>query len=201
VKELLDASPLVARYASIPAADRSSFTSLITSGPVRSALCLLQPSNGYAVDAVAPGTSFDVSLARAVTGTATVTVTYQYSADAEIFMKVKASTQQSAAVLAALISDPDIQSVHHVSKNDAYAVFKKDFADQPALVESTRPSDLPESFRVIVKPGSTVATVIERYKHRDGVDVTITPSVAGLFVPSPAAIKDSGKHVSPCSKP
>jgi hypothetical protein len=200
VKAALDASPLVGQYALIPGADRSDFASLLTTEPVRSALCLLQTSDGYAVDAVTPGTSFDEGLARALAGTASVTVTDQYSNDAEIFMKVMASTQQSAAVLAALIVDPDIQSVRHISKTDAFAIYKKDFVDQPALVESTRPSDLPESFRVIVKPGRTVATVVERYKHRDGVDITITPSVGWLFAPQ-TVIKDSGKHVSPCAKP
>jgi hypothetical protein len=201
VKAALDASPLVGRYALIPGADRSWLSPLLTATePVKSALCLLQTSNGYAVDAVIPGSSFDDGLARALAGTATVTVTDQYRTDAEFFMKVNASTQQVAAVLAALTVDPDVQSFKFISKNDAYTIFKKDFADQPALVDSTKPSDLPESFRVMVKPGRPLATVVERYKHREGVDTTITPAVGWLFLP-PTAIKDSGKYVSPCAKP
>jgi cell division protein FtsX len=141
-------------------------------------------------------------LGRALFGTSPVTIypTDQFSVDAEVFMKVKASAQQTTAVRAALISDRDIQSVHHISKTDAYAIYKKDFADQPALVESTRPSDLPESFRIFVKPGRSVAEVVRRYAHLAGVDIVITPITRQLFDPA-AGPAPYGNVVSPCSQP
>ncbi len=200
VQLALDSSSLVRQYARIPAADRSGLSSLSTTKPVRAALCLLQTSDGYAVDAVTPGTNFDEGLDHALAGLGTLSVTDQYNTDAELFMKVKASTQQSSAVRAALVADPDVQSVQYLTKADAYDVFKTDFADQPALVESTKPSDLPESFRIAVKPDRSVAAVVARYEHLDGVDTTITPSVGWLLAPQ-SGIKDSGKHISPCANP
>ncbi len=201
VTQALDASHLVSQYARIPAADRSgSLSSLTTTEPVKSALCRLQTSDGYAVDAVTPGPTFNAGLVRALAGAANVTVTDQYSTDAEIFMRVGIAREYSLAIQGQLASDPDVRSFRYLSTADAYEVFKTDFADQPALVESTKPSDLPESFRITVKPGRSVRSVVDRYKLLDGVDTTITPSVGWLFVPA-SALKDSGKHVSPCAKP
>ena len=41
------------------------------------------------------------------------------------------------------------KSYRFLNHDDAYNEFKKIFADQPALVESTTPDALPESFRVV----------------------------------------------------
>ncbi len=201
VKEVLDRSSLVARYALIPAADRSGPSlSLMTTQPVMSALCKLQTSDGYAIDAVTPGPNFENGLARALAGAASVTVTDQYSTDAEVFLQVGIAREYSMAIQGRLASDPDVQSFEYVSTTDAYEIFKRDFADQPALVQSTKPSDLPESFRITVKPGHSVAVVVDRYGHQDGVDTTITPSLTALFDPS-GIVHGPGKRISPCVKP
>jgi FtsX extracellular domain len=200
VKAALDSSPFVSQYARIPAADRSDGLSLLsTAEPVKSALCRLQTSDGYAVDAATPGPTFNDGLTRALGGAAHVTVTDQYSTDAEVFMQVGIAREYSLAIQGELASDPDVQAFRYVTTGDAYEIFKQDFAAQPALIESTKPSDLPESFRITVKPGRSVTTVVERYKHRDGVGTIITPSLAELFLPG-SAVKDPRKHVPPCAK-
>ena len=69
------------------------------------------------------------------------------------------------AVDAELKKDPQVKSYKYLTQQDAYDIFKKDFADQPALVESTKPSDLPESFRV---------APVEGRAHRGGCTRTRT---------------------------
>lgn len=202
VKAALDASPLVGRYARVPAGDRSSAPNLLVTDAVRSALCALQTNDGYAVDATTPGTDIGTVLGRTLFGTGQVTIypTDQFSVDAEVFMKVTASTQQSAAVRTTLVLDPDVGSVHFLDRSDAYAIYKKEFAAQSALVESTKPTDLPESFRIFVKPGRSVANVVQRYRNRAGVDTIIMPDIARLF-DSTSGPTPSGNIVSPCASP
>jgi hypothetical protein len=202
VKAVLDASPLVGQYARIPVRDRSSEPNLLVTDAVRVALCALQTNDGYAVDAATPGSDIGTVMGRALFGTGRVTIfpTHQLSIDAEVFLKVPATAAQADVVRTALHADPEILSVRYVSKADAYAIFKKDFADQAALVESTRPSDLPESFRIFVKPGRSVAKIVQRYKHFAGVDIVITPDTGRLFDPTQGpAVSD--KAVSPCQHP
>src|SRR5436853_6067235 len=66
---------------------------------------------------------------------------WKHGIELEIFMKVDASTNSVASIQGELAKDPSVKSFQHLTKDDAYALFKKDFKDQPALVESTRPSD------------------------------------------------------------
>lgn len=200
VQEALDASPLVGQYARIPHADRSTGANMFTGAEGKRALCALQSADGYAVDAVAPDADFAAGLRRALGGRATVYVADQFNHDMEIFLSVDVSAPRTASIRAALQSDPDLVSMQYVSRTDAYAIFGRDFAQQPALVERTKPSDLPESFRIIVKPGRSVSAVVARYAHRPGVDTIITPANAAIFDPA-SIIRPSGKLVSPCDGP
>ena len=99
-----------------------------------------------------------------------------------------------------LKSDVDLQSFVYLSNVDAYNIFKRDFADQPALVQSTKPSDLPASFRILVKPGVSVPATAAQYKHFDGVDIAITLTAnrsSLLFAPA-RAVGSTGP--SACAK-
>jgi len=198
VKAVLDASALVDRYAFIPHADRSSGSLLFEP---YGGLCALQTTDGYAVEAASPGTNIQGDLQRALAGRATVYDTSdRFGVDFELFLKVDASAAQSRAVDAALQTDTDVRWVQHLSKAEAYAVFRKDFADQPALVQSTKPSDLPESFRVILQPGRSVASIVDRYTALPGVDTAITPPTEVLFDPASLPRPLQGTLVSPCAK-
>ena len=197
VQDVLDASPFVAEYARIPRADRSSDSLLLRP---KDAVCALQQRDGYAVVAKSDPSALTAHLTLALTGRATVyDVSDQYGSDIEFFMKVDASRAQTDSLRNALAADGDVSSFVHLSRNDAYAIFKKDFADQPALVASTKPSDLPESFRVILEPGRSIAAVVHRYANAAGLDTTITANGEARFHPGlmPAS---SGPAVSPCSK-
>jgi hypothetical protein len=196
---LLDSSALVGQYALIPHSDRSAASP--PPSRVKSALCALQSNDGYAVDAATPGTDIAGALQRVLGTQATVyDVSDDWSADFEVFLNVDASTQQVALVQAALVRDPDIFLVRHLSKSDAYATFAKDFADQPDLVQSTKPADLPESFRVILQPNRPVPAVVRRYQHLDGVDIVISATSARLFDPG-SMPRPTGKLISPCATP
>ena len=73
---------------------------------------------------------------------------WKHGIELEIFMKTGATPDQVQAVEDELKADPQVKSYTHLTQQDAYNIFKKDFADQPALVESTKPERPPESFRV-----------------------------------------------------
>jgi hypothetical protein len=68
--------------------------------------------------------------------------------EAEIFMNVDATDAQINAVRTMLDDDPSVATYEFLSKQDAYEEFKRIFADQEQLVESTNADALPTSFRV-----------------------------------------------------
>jgi cell division transport system permease protein len=67
-----------------------------------------------------------------------------------------------------------VKSYRFLDHDAAYAQFKKQFADQPALVESAQPEDLPESFRVAPVRAELTQPLAEQYAARPGVDEIIT---------------------------
>jgi hypothetical protein len=197
VKAALDSLPFVGSYARSVPGDLSSDSRFFTPDH---GVCALSTNDGYVVDAAVPDTDISSDLQRALTGKATVyDESARFGADYEIFMQVGIAPEYSLAVQDQLAADPAVAGFRYLNTTDAYVIFKKDFADQPALVQSTKPSDLPESFRVIVKPGHVVANVSRRYAHLDGVGSIITAPLPALFRttlgPSPSA------KSSPCAKP
>ena len=99
---------------------------------------------------------------------------WKHGIELEIFMKVGATHTEVQTIESALKSDPQVKSYKYLSQQDAYDIFKKDFADQPALVESTKPSDLPESFRVAPIKAEQTQPLADAYQHRPAVDTVIT---------------------------
>jgi cell division transport system permease protein len=73
-----------------------------------------------------------------------------------------------------LAHDPQVKSFHFLNKQDAYSIFKTDFADQPALVESVKPENLPESFRVAPFKAQDTEALDLKYKDKPDVDTVIT---------------------------
>lgn len=88
----------------------------------------------------------------------------------EIFMRRDAGAPQVAAMKEALDADPQVESYRYLNHEDAYEVFKKLLSDQPALLESTRPEDLPESFRIVPSQAEFTAQIGNNYRNRPGVD-------------------------------
>jgi hypothetical protein len=198
VTAVLDRSPLVGRYTRVSREDLSSNSLLFAADH---GLCALATNDGYVIDAAAPGTDIANGLRSALTGNATVyDESDRFGADIQIFMRVGIAREYSLAIQGLLTADPDVARFRYVSTKDAYDIFKTEFADQPALVQGTRPADLPESFRIILEPGRTIAKVVERYRHLDGVDTVITSAIPELFDPT-TTIKGSAQRGSPCAQP
>jgi cell division transport system permease protein len=99
---------------------------------------------------------------------------WKHGIELEIFMKVGATPKAVQAIRDELAHDPSVKSYKYLSQQDAYNIFKKDFADQPALVESTKPTDLPESFRVAPLRAELTQPLADSYKGQPSVDTVIT---------------------------
>jgi hypothetical protein len=197
VKAALDASPLVGQYALVPAKGRSSGRSTSPQTYLQG-VCALQTRDGYAVEAATFGAEIRPGLTTSLAGEATVYgAPDAFGDDADLFMKVGAPSTNPDAIRSALLTDADVESFQFVSTTDAYAIFKQDFSDQPALVESTKPSDLPASFRVLLKPGRSEAEFEARYRHAPGVDTIIKGNAQAIFGPG----DDPTFGISACSKP
>lgn len=186
VEALLDGSPLVAGYTRVP-------QTLPTGGPTngfaratgdaRAAVCALTRGNGLAVTATAPGDAFGAAVTHALAGHAEVHPVAP-DADFEIFFKVGASQKEIEADRGVVTSDGDVASARLVTQHEAYEIFKHDFADQPALIASTKPSSLPESLRIVVRPGRDIPSVQRRYQPGGIIDTVIANSSTRLLDPS-----------------
>jgi cell division transport system permease protein len=102
----------------------------------------------------------------------------------EIFMKTNpnATEQQVKAVQNQLDGDKgpkgNIKSYRHLTHQDAFEEFKRIFRRNPDLVNSIRPQDLPESFRVVPKKAELTETVKGEFETVQGVDSVETPGEA-----------------------
>jgi cell division transport system permease protein len=99
---------------------------------------------------------------------------WKHGIELEIFMKVNAPQSAVENVQTQLKNDAYVKSFRYLNKDDAFAIFKKEFSDQPALVESTKPADLPESFRVAPKQAQQTQLLADEYKNQPNVDTVIT---------------------------
>ena len=99
---------------------------------------------------------------------------WKHGVELEVFMKTDATQAQVNQMSDALHHDPMVKSFRFLDHNAAFGEFKKDFSDQPALVESTPPSALPESFRVVPVKAEYTDQIQVAYQDQLGVDVVIT---------------------------
>jgi cell division transport system permease protein len=66
-----------------------------------------------------------------------------------VFMKPNATADQTASVKKDLQDNPQIQRFTYVDQKASFVEFKQLFHDQPELIQSVNPSDLPPSYRVV----------------------------------------------------
>ena len=64
---------------------------------------------------------------------------------------------------------PGIQSMRFESQQEAYENFQRTYKDNKALVQATRPSDMPESFRLQLGPDAVWSKVIAKLQQLPGV--------------------------------
>lgn len=183
VQEVLDASPLVGRYALVPRGSTSRWDNFTQrAAPVS---CALRTSEGIAIEA-ANGGDITQGLQRALGNRATVyDLSYGNEADVEIFMKPNATDAQVADVRNNLQRLPSVESVRFLDHNAAYEEVKRIFADQPALVQSTTAATVPESFRLQIPDKRAAALIGPLAQSWPGVDTTISRTTqASILVAS-----------------
>ncbi|MCK2214006.1 permease-like cell division protein FtsX [Actinomadura sp. ATCC 31491] len=83
--------------------------------------------------------------------------------------KKPATARERQAIAAALAKDPAVLSYVFEDQKTAYQNFKEIFADNQPLIASTQVSDMPESYRLILRPEADWNTVTARSARLPGV--------------------------------
>jgi cell division transport system permease protein len=88
-----------------------------------------------------------------------------------VFMDPAAAQPQIDAVGRQLSANPQIKSNTYLTHEQAYEEFKVLFASDPTLVENITPADLPTSYKVFLKDGSSTAvlSLTEEFRKAPGV--------------------------------
>src|SRR5918912_3876064 len=86
----------------------------------------------------------------------------------EAFFPPNASQKEIDKVRSAVEGYPEVSSVNYVSKEEAFASFKKTFADNPELYEGIDPSVLPASLQLQLKDPAAADEVAQRLKKEQG---------------------------------
>ncbi|TML64528.1 MAG: ABC transporter permease [Actinobacteria bacterium] len=102
-------------------------------------------------------------------GVQNATVQWKGGVELSIFMKPDVTSEQMSAIEHQLRAMPEVKRVRFVSKDAAYAEFKKLFANSPDMVETVTPDNLPPSFRVVPKAAEQVESIGEPFRNRPGV--------------------------------
>jgi cell division transport system permease protein len=96
---------------------------------------------------------------------------YYDKVQVSIFLTDDVTDDQRAAIQQKLDGSDEVKSYVYESKDEAYARFKEQFAQQPELVNNTPPDALPESFRVeLVNPERYSVIASEFPNGQNGVD-------------------------------
>ncbi|HEX5267984.1 MAG TPA: permease-like cell division protein FtsX [Acidimicrobiales bacterium] len=112
-------------------------------------------------------------------GVANATIQWQGGVRIEVFMQPNASSGESNAVEHQLSQMSDgggsssgggsVMSFVYFNQQKSYAEFKKIFADQPTMVQSVQPTDLPPSYRVVPRNASDVRAIATEFSSFPGV--------------------------------
>jgi len=89
--------------------------------------------------------------------------------DMEIFLDPRATPTEISSLERALLADPNVTGLVYSTQADSYLRFQCLFSDQPQLVESVQPEDLPASFEVDFVGGKGEAIELEQFVSRPGV--------------------------------
>ncbi|MQY07061.1 permease-like cell division protein FtsX [Actinomadura macrotermitis] len=87
--------------------------------------------------------------------------------------KQDAKPEEKAALKAQLDKMPQVAHVEYENKEQAYARFKQRFANSPGFVNSTRPGDIPDSYRIRLKNPQEYKEVVGGLLGKTGVDQVV----------------------------
>jgi cell division protein FtsX len=90
--------------------------------------------------------------------------------DAEVFMKVHATPAQVAAVRRVVRRSNAVERYAFLSREDALREFRRIYRDQPEVVATAGPGDLPPSFRVTLRDDGGVRTLRRSLRGMHGYD-------------------------------
>jgi cell division transport system permease protein len=97
------------------------------------------------------------------------TIQWRGNVELSIFMKNDATAAESDAVDRQLKATPEIKKYHYVSKPEAYAEFKKIFANEPDVRDSLTVDQMPPSYRVVPKQAEQTKMIGQRFNGSAGV--------------------------------
>ena len=165
----------VGHYAFVPRGRPTSASGRLTPASQHARCARCRPSDGYAVDARdlrRPTIRPDLGRALAGARDRLRRLRSRFGADAEVFMQVgtvRRSTTRGADRPRS--SDPDVAIAAVSSARPTRTrSSRRTSPPSPALVESTKPSDLPESFRVARRSPGVPSTAVARATDLHGVD-------------------------------
>ena len=96
---------------------------------------------------------------------------YYDKVQVSIFLADDVTEEQRADIEARLDASPEVAAYIYESKEEAYARFQQQFAQQPELVENTPADALPESFRVELVNPERFRVIAEEFPNgQNGVD-------------------------------
>src|SRR5215467_13876786 len=91
-----------------------------------------------------------------------------------IFLDINVTQDQQQALAQELGTDPLIAGTPiFLNTADSYKLFVEQLKDDPALVASTQPEQVPQSFRVRLKDPSQFQQIKSEYEGKPGVDKVI----------------------------
>ncbi|MFY1636144.1 permease-like cell division protein FtsX [Solwaraspora sp. WMMB335] len=95
---------------------------------------------------------------------------YYDQIEVSIFLVSDVSEEQRTSLQSSLDADPLIATVTYESKEEAYSRFRTLYEDAPDLVNSVKPEQLPESFRIKLVNPEEYQAIFDKYNGTEGID-------------------------------
>jgi cell division transport system permease protein len=93
-----------------------------------------------------------------------------HNVEVSVFLQDNISIAQQNNLQGIVTSLPQVSSVEYVSKDEAYQEFRKEFANQRALIQGVTPDALPASFQVKLKDPQQFGVVAARIQGEPGIE-------------------------------
>jgi cell division transport system permease protein len=99
--------------------------------------------------------------------------TFLSNVQVSIFLTTNVSPDQTQQLSAKIKDDSRIASAQFLDKNASYQQFTAEMSNDPALVQSISPDQVPQSFRVKLKNPDQTSQIVAAYNGLPGVDRVI----------------------------
>jgi cell division protein FtsX len=170
-------------------------------------------------DDATPPSKFDVSVFLCTPSSGMESCGAEHKSDGKgSFMVTKegkgATRAQTEAIQKLIVSMPGVKEMFFESQEEAYKNFRRLYKDNKALINATKVTDMPESFRITLLPDADWSKMVTRLRREPGVsqafyqgcllDITRLTDHYGLTLPEskvcPTA-RRSGEHPDPGPSP